>query len=88
MEEQIQNVNTIQADRGSAYVSDVKSEIFSSRKNEDKLQKLETVLYHAEAIDVETSKLIEYIDQIKYELIKDSKESIKSIVSKERKDES
>lgn len=87
MEEEIQKVNVVQADRGSGFNSDVKSEFFSLRPNSEnaaKSQKLQIVMRKTEIIDSHVSKLINYIDQIKYQLIKESGEDKKKIILNEK----
>lgn len=87
MEEEIQKVNVVQADRGSGFNSDVKSEFFSLRTNIEnaaKSEKLQIVMRKTAMIDSHASKLINYIDQIKYQLINESGEDKKKIILAEK----
>lgn len=76
IEENIQKANIVQADRGTGFRNDVKSEL-SSTKGEDqaaKRQKLEYVLGQMEKIDKETESIIKFIDDLKFEILKAAKE--------------
>ena len=78
IEENIQKANIVQADRGSGFRNDVKSEL-STTKGEDqaaKKQKLEYVLGQMDKIDKETEAIIKYIDGLKFDILKEAKEKV------------
>ena len=78
IEENIQKANIVQADRGSGFRNDVKSEL-STTKGEDqaaKKQKLEYVLGQMDKIDKETEAIIKYIDGFKFYIFYHFKKTI------------
>ncbi|NGF77207.1 hypothetical protein G5B10_15070 [Fluviicola sp. SGL-29] len=80
IEENIQKANIVQADRGTGFVNDVKSELTTS-KGEDqaaKKQKLQYVLDQMKKIDDETAKFIEFTDKLKVDILKEAGEKVDS----------
>lgn len=78
IEENIQKANIVQADRGTGFVNDVKSELTTS-KGEDqaaKKQKLQYVLDQMSKIDKETESIIKFIDQLKFDILIAAKEDL------------
>ncbi len=72
MEEELQKINGVQLNRGNAYRMEVRSEMFGFPQNERNggtFQKLEYVLQRMDLIDVHAAKLIQYIDQLKVDLL-------------------
>jgi gliding motility-associated protein GldM len=76
IEENIQKANIVQADRGTGFVDDVRSEITSSKGADQaaKKQKLEYVLGQMKKIDDETAKFIEFTDKLKVAILKQAGE--------------
>ncbi|MCO5260863.1 MAG: hypothetical protein M9916_12020 [Crocinitomicaceae bacterium] len=85
IEENIQKANIVQADRGTGFMDDVRSEIVAS-KGEDqaaKKQKLEFVLGQMKKIDDETASYIALIDKYKLEILKEVGEKVDSYKDKD-----
>jgi len=85
IEENIQKANIVQADRGTGFMDDVKSEIVSS-KGEDqaaKREKLEFVLGQMKKIDDETAKYIAFVDKCKLEILKEVGEKVDTYKDKD-----
>ncbi len=79
IEENTQKANIVQFDRGTGFIADVKSEKSSTKddaENKAKLEKLNYVLKKMEDIDLEASKMIKEIDELKLEILKESGEDI------------
>lgn len=78
IEENMQKVNIVQADRGKVFLSDVKSEILTTT-GADQKEKRDKLIYVAkkmEAIDKETKEIIGFIDQLKLDILKESGEDV------------
>lgn len=86
IEENIQKSNINQVQRGIKAYNDVKSEISSSKGDENKAkrEKLEYVLSQMDKIDKETAEIIKYIDDIKIELMKVSGEQVDTYKDKDK----
>ncbi len=85
IEENTQKANIVQFDRGTGFIADVKSEKSSTKndaENKAKLEKLNYVLKKMEEIDLETSKMIKEIDELKLEILKESGEDISKVEDK------
>lgn len=79
IEENTQKGNIVQFDRGTGFISDVNSEKSTTKndaENKAKLDKLNYVLKKMEDIDLEASKMIKEIDELKLEILKESGEDI------------
>jgi len=88
IEENTQKGNIVQFDRGTGFIADVKSEKSSTKndaENKAKLEKLNYVLKKMEDIDLEASKMIKEIDELKLEILKESGENIE--VTKDKDEE-
>ena len=86
IEENTQKGNIVQFDRGTGFIADVNSEKSTTKndaENKPKLDKLNYVLKKMEAIDLETSKIIKEIDELKLEILKESGEAIDEIKDKD-----
>lgn len=81
IEENTQKSNGMQVDRGSEFISDISDEIASTnpKENAQKLQKLRNVMKQMKAVDRLSATLIQEIDQVKMELLKESGEEITKI---------
>jgi len=87
IEENMQKVNVVQADRGNVFLSDVKSEL-STTTGEDQAEKRAKLKYVAQkmqAIDKETSEIIGFIDDLKLEILKESGENVSSYHFRDQK---
>lgn len=71
IEENIQKANLVQVDRGNGFIGDVRSELTTSKGDENKAkrEKLEAVLKQMDAIDKETATIIKFIDDLKLEIL-------------------
>lgn len=71
IEENIQKANLVQVDRGNGFIGDVRSELTTSKgeENKAKREKLEAVLKQMDAIDKETATIIKFIDDLKLEIL-------------------
>jgi hypothetical protein len=78
IEENTQKSNIAQLDRGNGFKGDVKSEISTTKgpDNEAKLKKLKKILAQMEEVDKITEKMIQDIDKIKVEILKESGEDV------------
>lgn len=86
IEENIQKANIVQADRGTGFLGDVRSEI-SATKGEDqaaKKKKLEYVVSQMAAIDKEAEEMIKFIDQLKLDILKEANEDIAAYKDKDK----
>ncbi len=86
IEENTQKGNIVQFFRGTNFISDVNEEISTSQKdaeNKAKLEKLKFVYKQMEAIDVEASKMIKEIDELKIEILKESGEAVEETKDKD-----
>jgi gliding motility-associated protein GldM len=72
IEENIQKANLVQVDRGNGFIGDVRSELTTSKgdDNKAKREKLNLVLKQMEEIDKETESVIKFIDDLKLEILK------------------
>lgn len=80
IEENTQKSNISHFQRGSGFMDDVKSEMAANVKPEfkDKLAKLKSIYVQMEEIDKISSKMIQSIDALKLELLKESGEDVSS----------
>jgi gliding motility-associated protein GldM len=85
IEENTQKSNIVQYDRGSGFYNDVKSELSSSKgeENKAKREKLEYVINQMNLIDKESSKMIESIDKLKKKILEKSGEDVSGFKSKD-----
>ncbi|AEA44279.1 GldM family protein [Fluviicola taffensis] len=76
IEENTQKSNVMQVDRGSEFVSDISNEIASTRgkENAQKLHKLKKVMKQMKQVDQLSASLIQEIDRVKLELLRESGE--------------
>ena len=81
IEENTQKSNSMQVDRGSEFISDISDEIASThgKENARKLQKLKKVMKQMNRVDELSAGLIQEIDRVKLELLRESGEEITSI---------
>lgn len=81
IEENIQKSNGMQVDRGSEFISDISDEIASTRGKENalKLQKLKKIMKQMNKVDELSAGLIQEIDGVKLELLRESGEEIQKI---------
>lgn len=77
IEENIQRANIVQADRGSGFMDDVRSELAATtgEDQKDKKKKLQYVLKKMEAIDTKSAELIKYLDDLKLKCLTESGEA-------------
>ena len=80
IEENIQKANLVQVDRGNGFIGDVRSELTTSKGDENKAkrEKLEAVLKQMDAIDKETATIIKFIDDLKLEILNVAGEQTKT----------
>ncbi|MBC9810944.1 hypothetical protein H9Y05_00505 [Crocinitomicaceae bacterium CZZ-1] len=80
IEENIQKANLVQVDRGDGFIKDVRSELATSKGDENKAkrEKLEAVLKQMDAIDKETATIIKFIDDLKLEILNVAGEQTKT----------
>lgn len=78
IEENTQKSNITQVDRGNELISDVSGEIAITKghENKAKLQKLKRILSQMKQVDVLTAKLVQEIDQVKLEILRESGENV------------
>lgn len=78
IEENIQKANIVQFDRGTGFVNDVKEEYEGSRGADQaaKKKKLQYVLDQMAKIDKETTSMIEFIDKLKVDILKEAGEKV------------
>ncbi|HLP55624.1 MAG TPA: hypothetical protein VK151_11370 [Fluviicola sp.] len=78
IEENTQKANIAQLDRGNGFKSDVTSEISTTKGPENalKLKKLKKILAQMEEVDKITATMIQDIDKIKVEILKESGEDV------------
>ncbi|ASS47678.1 MAG: hypothetical protein A3D31_17790 [Candidatus Fluviicola riflensis] len=78
IEENTQKSNIAQLDRGNGFKGDVTSEISTTKgpENELKLKKLKKILAQMEEVDKITATMIQEIDKIKIEILKESGEDV------------
>lgn len=81
IEENTQKSNGMQVDRGSEFISDISNEIASTngKENAEKLRKLKKVMKQMKAVDQLSASMIQEIDQVKMELLRESGEEITKI---------
>ena len=81
IEENTQKSNGMQVDRGSELIADVSSEISSTdgKENAEKLRKLKKVMKQMKQVDELSANLIQEIDQVKMELLRESGEEVTTI---------
>lgn len=81
IEENTQKSNISQYLRGDGFISEVKSEMAANQKPEfkDKLDKLVTINAQMESIDKLSSKMIQSIDEIKLEIMRESGEDLTKV---------
>ncbi|WP_430404469.1 hypothetical protein [Fluviicola sp.] len=87
IEENTQKSNGMQVDRGSEFISDISDEIASTngKENAEKLRKLKKVMKQMKAVDQLSASLIQEIDQVKMELLRESGEEITQIKRDDQK---
>ncbi|WP_300661936.1 GldM family protein [Fluviicola sp.] len=87
IEENTQKSNITQVDRGNELISEISGEIATTRGNENrvKLQKLKRVLSQMKEVDVLTAKLVQEIDQVKLEILKESGENVEQYKPDDKK---
>ncbi len=85
IEENIQKANIVQADRGSGFFKDVEEELTATKGADQKAkkEKLNYVLSRMQAIDKETEKMIESIDKLKMDILKEAGEQITTFKDKD-----
>lgn len=81
IEENTQKSNGIQFDRGSEIISDVSDEINSAKgkENAEKLRKLKKVMKQMQEVDRLSASLIQEIDRVKMEVLKESGEEVSTV---------
>jgi hypothetical protein len=81
IEENTQKSNSMQVDRGTEFISDISNEIASTRGKENvlKLLKLKKVMKQMNEVDQLSASLIQEIDQVKLELLRESGEETTKI---------
>jgi hypothetical protein len=86
IEENTQKSNSMQVDRGSEFISDISDEIASThgKENAQKLQKLKKVMRQMQQVDKLSAGLIQEIDRVKLELLRESGEEITNIKQDDR----
>ncbi len=77
IEENIQKANIVHADRGTGFRTDVKNEldVTTGEDQKAKREKLQYVLRQMEQIDQETEAVIQFIDGIKLDILKQAGEN-------------
>lgn len=88
IEENTQKSNIAQHDRGEGFKMDVSSEISTTPKNAEnqaKLLKLNSIMKQMEAVDKEAAVMIEQIDNLKLEILKESGEMVDTYKDKDEK---
>lgn len=85
IEENIQKANIVQVDRGNGFIGDVRSELSTSKGDENKAkrEKLQYVLDQMSAIDKETEGIIKFIDELKMEILRVAGEDISKVKDKD-----
>lgn len=85
IEENIQKANIVQADRGTGFYSDVKSEMSATKgaDQEAKKKKLQFVIGQMDKINKETEDLIKFIDELKVEVLKTAGENVATYKDKD-----
>ncbi len=86
IEENTQKANIVQHDRGTGFYMDVKSEMASTKddaENKAKREKLQYVLDQMDKIDEVTAKMIQSIDALKLEVLKESGEDVSTVKNKD-----
>lgn len=83
IEENTQKSNIAQLDRGDGFIKDVNSEITTTKgpDNAAKLAKLKKILAQMQEVDKITAVMIEDIDKIKMEILKESGEDVAKIAN-------
>lgn len=78
IEENTQKSNITQVDRGNELISDISGEIAitNAKENKEKLLKLKRILSQMKKVDVMTAKLIQEIDQVKLQILRESGENV------------
>ena len=81
IEENTQKANISQYLRGNEFIADVKSEISLNQKPEfkEKLEKLKTIESQMNSIDQLSAKMIESIDALKLEILRESGEDLERV---------
>lgn len=86
IEENTQKANIVQVERGNGFYSDVNAELSSTKndaENKIKREKLKYVLAQMDKINVATGKMIEKIDELKLEILKESGEDVTTVKDKD-----
>jgi hypothetical protein len=85
IEENIQKANIVQVDRGDGFYGDVKEEIQAAKgpDNVAKKKKLVYVLGQMDKVDKETIDMIEFIDELKLEILNTAGENTAAYKDKE-----
>lgn len=78
IEENTQKSNITQVDRGNELISDITGEIAitNGNENKEKLRKLKRILSQMKQVDALTAKLVQEIDQVKLEILRESGENV------------
>ena len=78
IEENIQKANIVQYDRGTGFVDDVEEELQGSKGADQaaKRKKLNYVLDQMAKIDKESTAMIEFIDKLKVDILKEAGENV------------
>jgi gliding motility-associated protein GldM len=81
IEENTQKSNSMQVDRGSEFITDVSDEMNATDKSEhaEKRKKLQKILKQMQEVDRISAALIQEIDQVKLEVLKESGEDVSQI---------
>ena len=81
IEENTQKSNDMQVNRGSEIIADVSNEINSTngKENAEKLRKLKKVMKQMKQVDQLSANLIQEIDEVKMELLRESGEEVATI---------
>ncbi len=78
IEENIQKANIVQYDRGTGFVNDVNAELVGSKGADQaaKKKKLQYVLDQMAKIDKESTAMIDFIDKLKVDILKEAGETV------------
>lgn len=81
IEENVQKSNIVQANRGTEFVFDVRSELGAIKGSEQdvKRRKLQAVMERMRELDIRTEELIRYIDELKLNILKASGENVERV---------
>ncbi len=84
IEDSIQKANIVQVDRGNGFIGDVRSELASSKgeENKAKREKLQYILDKMDELDKETASIVQFIDGIKLEILKVAGENVSLVKDK------